>query len=167
MAYNEEEYPGFGGQGIFCDLGAIYRQNRWQAGVAVRNIGSMSWRGVKGQRLSEPLAGEIITGGPEGPVFAFEEEEFEYQAEEFSSYTHSLPLVIEVHGSYQVLRSLAVSGGLEKAMANGWGYSSSPGFGPEGLATLPSPAPEWHHRPATGGLGIQYPAPAPALGPLA
>jgi hypothetical protein len=126
MAYNEEEYPGFGGQGIFCDLGAIYRQNRWQAGVAVRNIGSMSWRGVKGQRLSEPLAGEIITGGPEGPVFAFEEEEFEYQAEEFSSYTHSLPLVIEVHGSYQVLRSLAVSGGLEKAMANGWGYSSSP-----------------------------------------
>jgi hypothetical protein len=123
MAGND---PGYGGQGIFCDLGAIYRQNRWQAGVAVRNIGSMSWRGVKGQRLAEPLAGEIITGGPEGPVFVFEEEEFEYQSEEFSSYTHSLPLVVEIHGSYQVLRSLAVSGGLEKAMASGWGYSSSP-----------------------------------------
>lgn len=125
-AYNEEEYPGFSGQGIFFDLGAIYRQDRWQAGLAVRNLGSMSWRGVEGKRLAEPLTGEIITGGPEGPEFGFDEEEFEYSSEDFSSYTHSLPLVLQVHGSYQVLRSLAISGGLEKAMANGWGYSSSP-----------------------------------------
>lgn len=122
----DEEFPDFRGQGFFVDLGAIYRQDRWQAGLALRNIGSMNWRGIEGKRLAEPLQGEIITGGPEGPEFAFDEEAFEIKSEDFNSYTHSLPLVLEVHGSYQVLRSLAVSGGLEKAMATGWGYSSSP-----------------------------------------
>lgn len=125
--FDEEEYPDFSGQGIFFDLGAVYRQDRWQAGLVLRNIGSMSWHGVEGKRLAEPLTGDIITGGPEGPEFAFDEdEELEYEAEDFNSYTHSLPLVLQVHGSYQVLRSLAVSAGLEKAMAGGWGYSSSP-----------------------------------------
>lgn len=122
----DEEYPDFHGQGFLVDLGAIYRQDRWQAGLALRNIGSISWQGIEGNRLAEPLTGDIVTGGPDGPEFAFDEEEFEYKSEEFTSYTHSLPLVLQVHGSYQLLRSLAVSAGLEKAMASGWGYSSSP-----------------------------------------
>ncbi len=125
-AYDQNKYPDFRGQGFFVDLGAIYRQNRWQAGLALKNIGSMSWQGIDGKQLAEPLKGDIITGGPEGPKFAFDKENFEYKSEKFNSYTHSLPLVLQVHGSYQVLRSLAVSAGLEKAMEDGWGYSSNP-----------------------------------------
>ncbi len=118
--------PGFSGQGIFFDLGALYRQDRWQAGLALRNIGRMRWQGITGERLTgEPLTGRI-TGGPEGPEFP--EEDLEYQAETFSDHSHSLPLVLQVHGSYQVLQSLAASAGMDKALKSGWGYSSKPRF---------------------------------------
>src|SRR5690554_2307634 len=118
--------PGFSGQGFLFDLGALYRQDSWQAGLAVKNIGKMNWEGVEGEKLVDALTGDIITGGPDGPEFP--EEEPEYEAETFSSYSHSLPLVLQAHGSYQLLRSLAVSAGMDKALKSGWGYSSKPRF---------------------------------------
>src|SRR5690554_1636255 len=86
----------------------------------------MNWEGVEGEKLVGALTGDIITGGPDGPEFP--EEEPEYEAETFSSYSHSLPLVLQAHGSYQLLRSLAVSAGMDKALKSGWGYSSKPRF---------------------------------------
>ncbi len=122
-----EEYSEIGeaeGTGLLFDLGAVYRKGRFQAGVALKNIGAISWNGIHGGRYTEE-EGDIMTAGPNGPEFP-DWEELGLEPEVFHSYTMKIPMIVEFEAAYQILPSLVWNAGISKGFDNGWGVSKVP-----------------------------------------
>ncbi|HHW12445.1 MAG TPA: hypothetical protein GXX33_05525 [Firmicutes bacterium] len=109
------------GSGFLLDLGVAYERDRIHAGLVLKNIGALKWRTVNQASIS--YEGAVETG-PEGTEFLGDDPVTEEKT--ISDYTMGLPLVLQIHGSYQLYKSLYWNVGMETGFADGWGISSVP-----------------------------------------
>lgn len=109
------------GSGLLFDIGASYSRDRWRAGVALKNIGAITWKNV--EQGTYTYNGEVEVG-PEGPELI--EDNFTENETVLSTYRTSLPVVLQAQGSYRFLGPLYCHLGMETGFSDGWGISSSP-----------------------------------------
>ncbi len=109
------------GKGFLMDLGVVYNQDPYRAGLVLKNIGFLKWQTVQ-QGVYEG-SGEIKTG-PDGPEFHGKEVDPEKTT--LTNYTMTVPIVLQLQGSYRFLKNLYWHVGLETGLADGWGISGSP-----------------------------------------
>ena len=111
------------GSGVLVDLGVAYEKDRLHAGLALKNIGALTWRKICQETFS--YEGAVDTG-PDGAEFS----EGEPVTDEtvLYNYTMSIPIVLQIQGSYQVFKNVYWHLGMETGFGDGWGISSSPCF---------------------------------------
>lgn len=117
---NDDYFSEFSGKGLLADIGAVYKKDRWSAGLVLKNIGAIKWENVRQGEYT--YHGEFYAG-PNGPELS-EEEPLSQEA--ITDYTQRLPLVLQTQGSYRFFKSLYCNLGIETGLTDGWGYSSSP-----------------------------------------
>lgn len=109
------------GSGFLIDLGVAYDWDRVHAGLVLKNIGALKWQNVN--QASFAYEGGVETG-PEGPELLNDDPITEEKT--LDSYTMGLPVVLQIHGSYQLLKNIYWNLGMETGFADGWGISSVP-----------------------------------------
>lgn len=121
--FSPEDFQ-FVGQGYLVDVGLIYQREKTKLGLAVKNIGpGITWTGVTSQTAT--VSGEI-TAGPNGPQAP--EPDYQLTDPEITTYTPSIPMVVQASLSYQVFKGFTLDGGVSVGLADGWGVSSTPSY---------------------------------------
>lgn len=109
------------GSGVLLDLGLVYRQDPFSAGFALKNIGALKWKSV--HQATYEGEGEIRCG-PDGSEFY--ENTIVNEEKILTNYTMTLPIVLQLHGSYRFYKNLYWHLGMETGFSDGWGISASP-----------------------------------------
>lgn len=109
------------GHGFLFDLGVVYDQDPYRAGLVLKNIGFLKWKTVQ-QGTFEGRGG--IKTGPEGTEFFSADKHSEEKT--ITNYTMTVPFVLQLHGSYRFLKNLYWHAGIETGLADGWGISAAP-----------------------------------------
>lgn len=109
------------GKGFLLDLGVVYDEDPFRAGLVLKNIGFLKWQNVE-EGIIE--GGGKVKTGPEGPEF-FEEEKVS-EEKTLTNYTMTVPIVLQLQGSYRFFKNLYWHLGMETGLSDGWGISASP-----------------------------------------
>ncbi|HHT48725.1 MAG TPA: hypothetical protein GXZ98_05465 [Firmicutes bacterium] len=109
------------GRGFLMDLGVVYNQDPYRAGLVLKNIGALKWQTV--QQGTYEGGGEVKTG-PNGPEF--DGKDVVSEETTLTNYTMTVPIVLQLQGSYRFLKNLYWHVGMETGLADGWGISGSP-----------------------------------------
>lgn len=122
------------GTGFLVDLGVAYDYDRLHAGLALKNIGVIKWRNlregshrVQKKNIDDDFFDDFFDDFDDfddDPEF-FEEEKNEVR---LANYSLSLPLVLQLQGSYRLPLNFYWHLGMEKGFSDGWGISSKPCF---------------------------------------
>jgi hypothetical protein len=120
--YGSLDDEGFSGEGYLLDLGLLYQNQSWTAGLVLKNIGpALNWQGLTHEYAI--YEGEII-GGPDGPDLPEPDSTTtETGGAELST---RIPLVVHVYGGYQLSPKWRLNLGLEQGLEDAWGISTDP-----------------------------------------